>query len=59
MNLNFNDNSFWEVAINFRWPHEGFMFGYEIIPPGGACNYTTVVLHLSLFSIIIEWGEVE
>ena len=55
MNLNFENNKFWELALNFRWPHEGIMVGYEIIPPESLINYYTVKIHLTFFTVIIEW----
>ncbi len=58
MNLNFENNKFWELALNFRWPHEGIMVGYEIIPPESLINYYTVKIHLTFFTVIIEWGEI-
>ena len=58
MSLNFNDNSFWELALNFRWPHEGLMVGYEVIQPDEKCDYVTIKIHLLFVTILIEYGNV-
>jgi len=59
MNLNFDDNSFWEVSLNFKWPHEGFMIGWHIIPDNKEYTYTTVHLMLGFVTVIIEFGTAD
>ena len=58
MSLNFDDNSFWELALNFRWPHEGLILGYEVIQADKLCNYVTITIHLAFVTILIEYGEI-
>jgi len=58
MSLNFNDDSFWELALNFRWPHEGIILGYELIPADDICDYVTIKVHLLFVTILIEYGNI-
>lgn len=50
-------DTFWEVALNFRWPHEGFSIGWDIFNPDEQDDYTTVKIYLGLVTVIIEWGK--
>jgi|14_taG_2_1085336.scaffolds.fasta_scaffold69900_4 hypothetical protein len=58
MSLNFNDDSFWELALNIRWPHEGIILGYELIPADDICDYVTIKVHLLFVTILIEYGNI-
>ena len=46
----------WELLLNFKWPHEGFSVGYEIIRPTDSDNYTTIYIHLGFMSVIVNYG---
>lgn len=50
-------NKFLEVLFNFRWPHEGFSVGWDILPPDEVENYYTVKIYLGILTVILHFGE--
>lgn len=53
------NGSWWSLAFNFKWPHEGFGFSYDLIPPDAEENCYSVVLRIAIVTIIYEWGLIE
>ena len=46
----------WELLINLKLPHEGFMVGYEFVNPTKKDNYYTFYLHLGFITFIFNLG---
>ena len=47
--------NYWELFLTYRWPHEGFIVGYELLEADEKYSYTTVKLHLGLISIEFDY----
>ncbi len=54
--LNFNDDSFWEISINFRWPHQGFSIGYDLIQADEEVDYNSVLIYLGCITILFDFN---
>lgn len=55
-NLNFNDDKFWELSINFRWPHQGFSIGYDLVPSDEEVDYNSILIYLGFLTIMIDFN---
>lgn len=44
------------IGLNFRWPHEGIMIGYEYIAPDEEDNYHSIRIHLTLVTLLFDFG---
>ena len=55
-NLNFDDDSFWEISINFRWPHQGFSIGYDLVPSDEEVDYNSVLIYLGCITILFDFN---
>ena len=61
-----NDTKWWSFELGWKWPHEGFTIGWDIIEPYDDPDYSypediyyTVVLYLGPLSLIYKWGKNE
>lgn len=54
--LNFDDDSFWEISINFRWPHQGFSIGYDLVPSDEEVDYNSILIYLGFLTIMIDFN---
>ena len=45
----------WEILINFKWPHQGFSIGYDLVPADEYEDYNSVLLYLGCFTIIFNF----
>ena len=45
----------YEFLVNFRWPHQGFALGYELISATEEEPYNTVLLFLGCVTIIYNF----
>ena len=55
-------NTKWHsISIAWKWPHEGFTVGYDIIEPNpeDITLYYSFVIYLGPLSIIYNWGNHE
>jgi len=55
--LNFNDGKWWEFAINFKLPHQGFTVGYDFYQPTKDTPAAEVYVYLGFFTLILLWGN--
>jgi hypothetical protein len=51
------NNFFYEIALIFRWPHEGLVFGYEFFNYEEEEPWYTLKLHLLLITIVAHFGD--
>ena len=54
-----SDGTWWSLAFNFKWPHEGFGLSYDLIPPDEEVNHCSVLIRLGFVTFIYEWGITE
>tara|TARA_R110002153_G_scaffold3359_1_gene16365 strand:- start:335 stop:508 length:174 start_codon:yes stop_codon:yes gene_type:complete len=54
--LNFDDERFWEVSINLKWPHQGFNIGYDLIQADEEVDYNTVLIYLGFLTIMVDFN---
>ena len=54
--LNFDDDSFWEISINFRWPHQGFSIGYDLVQADEEVDYNSILIYLGFLTIMIDFN---
>lgn len=45
----------WELLFNLKWPHQGFVVGYDLIPANEEESYNTVMIYLGLLTIIFNF----
>jgi len=45
----------WEISIGFKWPHQGFALGYDLINATEDEPYNSVILHLGCFTIMFDF----
>jgi hypothetical protein len=52
-------DKWWEISLAWKWPHEGFTVGYDLIEPieEDEMKYCSFILYLGPVSIIINWGN--
>ena len=44
-----------EFLINFRWPHEGFSVGYDLISGTEEEPYNSVIIYLGFLTFIYNF----
>lgn len=56
-----NTNKWWELALAWKWPHEGFTLGYDFIQPNEDQDsnnlFFSLLIYLGPISIIYSWGD--
>ena len=52
-------NEWWEISLAWKWPHEGFTVGYDLIEPieEDEAKYFSFNLYLGPLSVLINWGK--
>jgi len=45
----------WELTIEFHFPHDRFMVGWEVIQPSKKYNYRTIILYLFIVTITLDF----
>jgi len=51
------ENNFWfGLAINFKWPHEGFGLAYDLIPEDEDAPWYSIHLRLGFITFLIDIG---
>jgi len=56
------DTKWWEVVLGWKWPHQGFTIGYDLLEPNpepelNETLYCSFLLYLGPISIIFNWGN--
>ena len=51
-----------ELIVGWKWPHQGFTIGYDLIEPNSEPEpnetlYCSFLLYLGPISIIFNWGN--
>jgi len=44
----------WELTIQFHYPHDRFMVGWEFMKPTEEFNYTTIKLYLFIVTFTLD-----
>lgn len=66
MGFRYDDDSgngkWWELMLGWKWPHQGFTIGYDLVEPNdqpqeNEMTYYTVLIYLGPLSIICNWGN--
>ena len=59
-----NDDTgkWWEFMLGWKWPHQGFTIGYDIVEPQeqpqeNEMTYYAFLIYLGPLSIIYNWGN--
>jgi hypothetical protein len=58
-----SDNSgyWWEILLAWKWPHQGFTIGYDLVVPDeqpeNGLYYNSVLIYLGPLSIIYNFGN--
>ncbi|MDB4378301.1 hypothetical protein N9Z41_00885 [bacterium] len=56
-----NTGKWWELLLAWKWPHEGFTIGYDLIHPDeqpeNGLYYYSVLIYLGPLSIIYNFGN--
>lgn len=52
-------NKWWELSLGWKWPHEGFAIGYDLIEPieEDDNKYYSVNLYLGPLSVLFNFGK--
>ena len=45
----------WELTIQFHYPHDRFMVGWEFMKPTEEFNYTTIKLYLFIVTLTLDF----
>lgn len=45
----------WELTIEFHFPHDRFMVGWEVIQPNEKYNYRTIIIYLFIVTITLDF----
>jgi len=45
----------WELTIQFHYPHDRFMLGWEFMKPTEEFNYTTIKLYLFIVTFTLDF----
>ena len=56
------DDKWWEFLLAWKWPHQGFTIGYDLIEPNeqapeNEMAFYSVLLYLGPLSVIYNWGK--
>ena len=66
MGFRYDDDSgngkWWELMLGWKWPHQGFTIGYDLVEPNdqpqeNEMTYYTCLLYLGCLSIIYNFGN--
>jgi len=56
-----NSGRWWELLLAWKWPHQGFTFGYDLVQPDeqpdNGLYYASFLLYLGPLSIIYNFGN--
>ena len=51
----------WEFLLGWKWPHQGFTVGYDVVEPSEQPDngfvYFSLLIYLGPLSIIYNWGN--
>jgi len=59
---NEDNRKWWELMLAWKWPHQGFTIGYDLVAPDenhqdNEMTYFTVLIYLGPLSVIYNWGN--
>jgi len=66
MGFRYDDDSgkgkWWEFMLGWKWPHQGFTIGYDLVAPeenhqDNEMTYYTVLIYLGPLSLIYNFGN--
>jgi len=66
MGFRYDDDSgngkWWECMLGWKWPHQGFTIGYDLVAPeenhqDNEMTYFTILIYLGPLSLIYNWGN--
>jgi hypothetical protein len=66
MGFRYDDDSgngkWWELMMGWKWPHQGFTIGYDLVEPHeqpeeNEMIYYAFLVYLGPLSIIYNWGN--
>ena len=66
MGFRYDDDSgngkWWELMMGWKWPHQGFTIGYDLVVPeenhqDNEMTYYTVLIYLGPLSLIYNFGN--
>lgn len=57
-----NSGKWWEFLMSWKWPHQGFTVGYDLVVPEeqneeNSMTFFTVLIYLGPVSLIYNWGN--
>lgn len=57
-----NTGKWWEFLMSWKWPHQGFTVGYDLVVPEeqneeNSMTFFTVLIYLGPISLIYNWGN--
>ena len=57
-----NSGKWWEFLMSWKWPHQGFTVGYDLVVPEeqneeNNMTFFTVLIYLGPISLIYNWGN--
>ena len=57
-----NSGKWWEFLMSWKWPHQGFTVGYDLVIPEeqneeNDMTFFTVLIYLGPISLIYNWGN--
>jgi len=56
-----NSGNWWEFLLGWKWPHQGFTIGYDLVMPDeqpeNGLYYNSVLIYLGPLSIIYNFGN--
>ena len=57
-----NSGKWWEFLMSWKWPHQGFTVGYDLVVPEeqneeNNMTFFTVLIYLGPVSLIYNWGN--
>ena len=55
-------DKWYEIMVGWKWPHEGFTVGYDLIEPNqnpepDEMLYCAFLLYLGCVSVVFNWGK--
>jgi hypothetical protein len=57
-----NSGKWWEFLMSWKWPHQGFTVGYDLVVPEeqneeNSMTFFTILIYLGPVSLIYNWGN--
>jgi len=57
-----NSGKWWEFLMSWKWPHQGFTVGYDLVVPEeqneeNSMTFFTILIYLGPISLIYNWGN--